>query len=134
MSSKVERERRKAQLLSQIQQQRLDLSATRREWLEATGAYDRRWNMLLSLRSWALVGSSVMAIWTIRHPNMLVRWARRGFGGVWSAWRLVKTSGENNPQATTASRLTSSLAGEIPLTSSLAGEIPALSLKFFENI
>ena len=75
--------------------------------------------MLLSLRSWALVGSSVMAIWTIRHPNMLVRWARRGFG-VWSAWRF----GENNPQATTASRL----------TSSLAGEIPALSLKFFENI
>ena len=61
MSSKVERERRKAQLLSQIQQQRLDLSASRREWLEATGAYDRRWNMLLSLRSWALVGSSVMA-------------------------------------------------------------------------
>lgn len=102
MSSKVERERRKAQLLSQIQQQRLDLSASRREWLEATGAYDRRWNMLLSLRSWALVGSSVMAIWTIRHPNMLVRWARRGFG-VWSAWRLVKTT----PQATTASRLTS---------------------------
>ncbi|EHE5623946.1 hypothetical protein J0F12_000298 [Escherichia coli] len=86
MSSKVERERRKAQLLSQIQQQRLDLSASRREWLEATGAYDRRWNMLLSLRSWALVGSSVMAIWTIR-----VRWARRGFG-VWSAWRLVKTT------------------------------------------
>ena len=33
MSSKVERERRKAQLLSQIQQQRLDLSASRREWL-----------------------------------------------------------------------------------------------------
>ncbi|ALY14651.1 putative inner membrane protein [Escherichia coli] len=91
VSSKVERERRKAQLLSQIQQQRLDLSASRREWLEATGAYDRRWNMLLSLRSWALVGSSVMAIWTIRHPNMLVRWARRGFG-VWSAWRLVKTT------------------------------------------
>ena len=59
MSSKVERERRKAQLLSQIQQQRLDLSASRREWLEATGAYDRRWNMLLSLRSWALVGSDV---------------------------------------------------------------------------
>ena len=91
MSGKVERERRKAQLLSQIQQQRLNLSASRRDWLEATGAYDRRWNMLLNLRSWALVGSSVMAIWTIRHPNMLVRWARRGFG-VWSAWRLVKTT------------------------------------------
>lgn len=90
MSSKVERERRKAQLLSQIQQQRLDLSASRREWLEATGAYDRRWNMLLSLRSRALVGSSVMAIWTIRHPNMLVRWARRGLA--YGARRLVKTT------------------------------------------
>lgn len=53
--------------------------------------YDRGWNTLLSLRSWALVGSSVMAIWTIRHPNMLIRWARRGFG-VWSAWRLVKAT------------------------------------------
>ncbi|MGS6220768.1 hypothetical protein ACVGW2_02425, partial [Enterobacter intestinihominis] len=24
-------------------------------------------------------------------PNMLIRWARRGFG-VWSAWRLVKAT------------------------------------------
>ncbi|EGA8368908.1 hypothetical protein H6M70_000998 [Salmonella enterica subsp. enterica serovar Typhimurium] len=102
MSSKGEREKRKALLLSQIQQQRLDLSASRRDWLETTGAYDRGWlettgaydrgwNTVLSLRSWALVGSSVMAIWTIRHPNMLVRWAKRGLG-IWSAWRLVKTT------------------------------------------
>lgn len=89
MSSKVERAQRKARLLSEIQQQRLDLSASRRDWLDATAAYDRGWNTLLSLRSWALVGSSVMAIWTIRHPNMLIRWTRRGLG-VWSAWRLVK--------------------------------------------
>ena len=65
--------------------------ASRRDWLELTQRYDRGWNTLLSLRSWALVGSSVMAIWTIRHPNMLIRWARRGFG-VWSAWRLVKAT------------------------------------------
>lgn len=89
MSGKVERAQRKAQLLREIQQQRLDLSASRSDWLDATGAYDRGWNTLLSLRSWALVCSSVMAIWTIRHPNLLVRWAKRGFG-VWSAWRLVK--------------------------------------------
>ena len=112
MSSKVERERRKAQLLSQIQQQRLDLSASRREWLEATGAYDRRWNMLLSLRSWALVGSSVMAIWTIRHPNMLVRWARRGFG-VWSAWRLVKRTLGGNSFAVNFRRSHSGLTHQI---------------------
>ncbi|WP_200552318.1 YqjK-like family protein [Kosakonia sp. LAM2021] len=91
MSSKAERLKRKARLLSEIQQQRLDLTASRREWLEATGAYDRGWNTLLSLRSWALVGSSAMAIWSVRHPNMLVRWAKRGLGA-WSLWRLVKST------------------------------------------
>ncbi|UYU32418.1 YqjK-like family protein [Siccibacter colletis] len=91
MSDKHERERRKAWLLSNIQQQRLDLSASRRDWLDATGAYDRGWNTLLSLRSWAVVGSSVMALWSVRHPNFLLRWAKRGFGA-WSAWRLVQTT------------------------------------------
>ncbi|WP_313627715.1 YqjK-like family protein [Kosakonia sp.] len=91
MSGKAERLKRKARLLSEIQQQRLDLTTSRREWLEATGAYDRGWNTLLSLRSWALVGSSAMAIWSVRHPNMLVRWAKRGLGA-WSLWRLVKST------------------------------------------
>ncbi|PJO85948.1 YqjK family protein, partial [Salmonella enterica] len=56
MSSKGEREKRKARLRNQSKQQRLDLSSSRRIWLEATGAYDRGWNTVLGLRSWALVG------------------------------------------------------------------------------
>ncbi|MDR9889591.1 YqjK-like family protein [Pseudenterobacter timonensis] len=91
MSSKKELQQRKAWLLSEIQQQRLDLAASRRDWLEATRSYDRGWNTFLSLRSWALVGSSLMAIWTVRHPNMLIRWGKRGLG-IWSAWRLVKAT------------------------------------------
>ncbi|TNV19561.1 hypothetical protein FH968_13620 [Buttiauxella sp. B2] len=86
-----EREQRKAFLLSQIQQQRLDLSAGRRDWLEVTGTYDRGWNTLVSLRRYALAASSVMAIWTVRHPSFMMRWARRGFGA-WSAWRLVRNT------------------------------------------
>ena len=89
--SKKERERRKAFLLSQIQQQRLDLSASRREWLESTGAYDRGWNTILSLRSWLLVGSSFMAIWSVRNPNFLLRWGKRAFAG-WGAWRVLKNT------------------------------------------
>jgi hypothetical protein len=91
VSSTTERRKRKAYLLSQIQQQRLDLTVCRRDWLEVTRSYDHGWNTLLSLRSWVLVGSSVMAVWSVRHPSMLVRWARRGFGA-WSAWRLVKST------------------------------------------
>jgi hypothetical protein len=90
VSDKAERQKRKAYLLSQIQQQRLDLSASRRDWIDATRRFDRGWNTFLSLRSWALVGSSVMAIWTVRHPNMLIRWASR----LWCLERLA--SGESN--------------------------------------
>ena len=89
MSDKAERQKRKAYLLSQIQQQRLDLSASRRDWIDATRRFDRGWNTFLSLRSWALVGSSVMAVVSLRHPRFLVRWARRGLG-VWSTWRMVR--------------------------------------------
>lgn len=100
MSSKGEYEKRKALLLSQIQQQRLDLSASCRDWLETTGAYDRGWNTVLSLHSWALVGSSIMATWTIRHPNMLVRWEKRSLC-IWSAWSMVTP-----PSSTATPRLT----------------------------
>lgn len=89
--SKHELDKRKALLLGQIQQQRLDLSAGRRNWLEATEAYDRGWNTLLSLRSYALIASSVVAIWSVRQPSFMMRWARRGFG-VWSAWRMLRTT------------------------------------------
>ena len=41
MNGRQERERQKAQLLRQIQQQRLELSACRRHWLEATAPLDR---------------------------------------------------------------------------------------------
>lgn len=91
MSHKAERLKRKALLLSQIQQQRLDLTAARRDWVDATDVYDRGWNTFLSLRSWALVGSSFMAVWSVRHPSMLMRWAKRGLG-LWSVWRLVKST------------------------------------------
>ncbi len=91
MSHQAERLKRKALLLSQIQQQRLDLTAARRDWVDATGVYDRGWNTFLSLRSWALVGSSFMAVWSVRHPSMLMRWAKRGLG-LWSVWRLVKST------------------------------------------
>ena len=80
-----ERERQKALLLRLIQQQRLDLSASHRHWLEATAPIDRGWNTLLNLRSWAMVGSGLVAIWSVRHPRFLMRWAKRSLG-IWSTW------------------------------------------------
>ncbi|OSY26938.1 hypothetical protein B6V83_13810 [Klebsiella pneumoniae] len=85
MNGRQERERHKAQLLRQIQQQRLELSACRRHWHEATAPLDRGWHTLLSLRSWLMVGSGLMAVWSVRHPHFLMRWTKRGLG-LWSTW------------------------------------------------
>lgn len=84
-----ERERQKALLLRQIQQQRLDLNASRRRWLEATAPIDRGWNTLLNLRSWAMVGSGLVAVWSVRHPRFLLRWTKRSLG-IWSTWRRAR--------------------------------------------
>ncbi|HEY3984329.1 YqjK-like family protein [Cedecea sp.] len=89
--SDAERAKRKAYLLSQVQQQRLDLSAARRDWLQVTSPYDRGWNTLLSLRTYAMIASSVLAIWTVKHPGRFMRWAKRGFGA-WSTWRLIRNT------------------------------------------
>jgi len=32
-----------------------------------------------------------LAVRTVRHPNMMLRWAKRGFAA-WSTWRLVQTT------------------------------------------
>ncbi|MCU5771813.1 YqjK-like family protein [Erwiniaceae bacterium BAC15a-03b] len=97
--SQRERQQRKAELLGRVQQQRLDLSAARRDWLAHTARYDHGWLTLISLRRYLLLGSSALAIWTTRNTRrksgFLLRWARRGFG-IWSTWRLIR---KNLPSA-----------------------------------
>ncbi|MEG3110387.1 MULTISPECIES: YqjK-like family protein [Pantoea] len=89
--SRREREKRIHELLNQVQQQRLDLSAGRRDWLYGTAHYDRGWQTFLGLRRYLAVGSSALAIWSVRSPNKILRWAKRGFG-LWSTWRMLKTA------------------------------------------
>lgn len=89
MSSSRERTEHKAELLRLVQQQRLDLSAEKKLFLEATARYDRGWLKLVSLRRFAVVGSGLMAIWSVRHPRRITRWAKRGLG-LWSTWRVVR--------------------------------------------
>ncbi|RPD99166.1 hypothetical protein BBB56_13470 [Candidatus Pantoea deserta] len=91
MSSKQEREARIHALLSDIQQQRLDLSAGRRDFLQSTAHYDRGWLTFLSMRRYLAIGSSALAIWSVRSPNKFMRLLKRGFG-VWSTWRMVKAA------------------------------------------
>lgn len=90
-SSKQEREARIHELLSQVQQQRLDLSMGRRDFLQSTAQYDRGWLTFLSMRRYLAIGSSALAIWSVRSPNKFMRLLKRGFG-VWSTWRMLKAA------------------------------------------
>jgi hypothetical protein len=69
----------KALLLRQIQQQRLDLIASRRDWIEATAPFDRGWLTFQHLRSgrWSAAVDGRM----VRSSSALfMRWTKRGFG------------------------------------------------------
>lgn len=91
MSSSNVRAQRIADLLSQIQQQRLDLNAGCRDWVYATTPLDRSWKTLLNMRTWAIAGSGLAAIWSVRHPRFLMRWGKRSLG-LWSSWRLLRNT------------------------------------------
>lgn len=79
----------KKRLIRQIQQQRLDLAEHKSLWLEKTERIDRGWQTVFGLRRYLVLGSSVMALYGIRHPSKMIRWSRRAFGA-WSAIRLFK--------------------------------------------
>lgn len=91
MNHRQYRERRKEQLIRQIQQQRLDLAANKTLWLEKTEPFDRSWQTLYGLRKYMAIGSSVIALYGIRHPSKLIRWSRRALS-VWGTVRLIRNA------------------------------------------
>lgn len=82
-------ERRKNALLVLIQQQRLDLKSCERDWYQGTARYDTLWHTFVGLRRYITIGSGLAAVWSMRHPAFIVRWAKRGFG-LWSSWRMIR--------------------------------------------
>ncbi len=86
-------QKRKTDLLRQIQQQRLDLSVSCEQWLDATSGYDRGWQQLMGAKRWLVLGGGALALWSVRNPRKVTRftsrWARRGLGA-WSTWRMLR--------------------------------------------
>ncbi|WP_431224892.1 YqjK-like family protein [Serratia sp. L9] len=89
MNHRQYREWQKEQLIRQIQQQRLDLAASKTLWLEKTEPLDRGWQKVYGLRKYMAVGSSIIALYGIRHPSKLIRWSRRALG-LWGTIRLFR--------------------------------------------
>ncbi|MDX7990569.1 cell division protein FtsH [Xenorhabdus sp. Reich] len=68
---------RKQQLLTEIQQQRQSLSDCRQHWFEITQYYDKGWQTLLAFKPYAVIGSGIVLLYSLRHPKKLYRWSRR---------------------------------------------------------
>lgn len=83
------REWKKEQLLQQIQLQRMDLARNKTRWLEKTEYIDRGWQAFSGSSKCLAIGSSLIALYAIRHPSMVFRWSNRAFKA-WRAFRLLK--------------------------------------------
>ncbi|MEN3261658.1 YqjK-like family protein [Sodalis endosymbiont of Spalangia cameroni] len=89
MSELKPKHAKKRLLLHQIQQQRQALGVQSRRWQLATAPWDRRWMRLLSLRRYLIAGTSLLALYNVRHPSRLMRWAKRGIG-ILGAVKMVR--------------------------------------------
>lgn len=89
--SHVSDQQRKNALLSQIQQERIDLAMATRDWVAVTAPYDRGWNKIVALRRYVVIASSIFAMWSVRKPNKITKIVRRGFG-LWSTWRVIRNT------------------------------------------
>ena len=79
----------KVRIMRKIERQRQELSRAGDDWLDATAKIDRGWVKLVDMRKYLVVGSSLIAVYGIRHPSMIVRWSRRAFG-IWGTVRLFR--------------------------------------------
>lgn len=89
--SRRQRNEEKIRLLLKIEQQRLDLDAETHIWRQKTLRYDHYWLQFMQWRRYWLMASGIVALYAIRHPNRLVRWARRGAGLLGTLDLLRKT-------------------------------------------
>ncbi|WP_047605630.1 YqjK-like family protein [Rahnella aquatilis] len=79
----------KVRLLRKIERQRGELSQAGFDWLDATEKADHYWVKLVEMRKYLVVGSSLLAVYGIRHPSAVIRWSRRAFG-IWGTVKLFR--------------------------------------------
>ena len=84
-----DREAHIAELVQQIQQQRVELGAARQTWLDSTRRYDHSWQTVLQVKRYLLPVGGLLAVVSLRHPRVLGRWTKRGIS-LWSSWRMVR--------------------------------------------
>lgn len=87
--SRRDRKRRKQELMTILQEQRLDVLACARDWLVSTTRYDNAWFALVKNKSLIMLGVGILSIGLLRRPKKMGRYAKRAIG-LWSSWRVIR--------------------------------------------
>ncbi|BAH83420.1 hypothetial protein [Candidatus Ishikawaella capsulata Mpkobe] len=78
-------------LLNRLQQLRRDLVLEKRALLIETATYDRLWFILRKINSYFKIISSILAIFSVRGSNMLIRFLKRIIY-IWRIWGMVRST------------------------------------------
>lgn len=77
----LSRAERKARLLATIEQQRIDILVDANRWREASRPIDDGWHSLMRFKTVFIAAGGLLLFQGARHPNTLVRLARRVAAG-----------------------------------------------------
>ncbi|UYG05270.1 YqjK-like family protein [Halomonas sp. LR3S48] len=75
--AKPTRAQRKAELLSRIEQQRIDILVEAERWQLAAAPLDAGWQRLKRYRGLVYLAGGALLVGSARHPNSLIRLVKR---------------------------------------------------------
>ncbi|MEX9966985.1 YqjK-like family protein [Providencia stuartii] len=79
--------KKKQRLIKQIEQQRSELSAASKDWLQMTEPYDCSWQIFVTFRPIFVAAAGLISLYTIKRPQRIFSLGKKAI----AAWSLVRT-------------------------------------------
>lgn len=89
MTSSKRLKERKALLLKQIEQQRLDLSHSTKQWIAYTAPLDHYWQTFIKIRKVAVIGAGIFILFSLKKPSRALRLSKTAIKA-WGTTRLLQ--------------------------------------------
>lgn len=82
---------KKQMLIKRIEQQRSDLTASSKDWLQTTERYDRTWKFFITFRPLFIAATGILSIYSLKKPQKLLRLGKKALT-IWSLARTVQST------------------------------------------
>ncbi|EKT58136.1 YqjK-like family protein [Providencia burhodogranariea] len=78
---------KKQQLVTQIEQQRADLTTTSRDWLQVTEPYDRSWQVFVSFKPIFIAAAGLVSVYILRRPKRILSLGEKAL----TTWGIIRS-------------------------------------------